>query len=290
MRYILFLIILLTSGSAFSQSFYYEKYDRRWILSFGTGFTSYFGELSNSGQFFDTRPNINVGMERKLTSRTSLRTELTWYSIDGSDSDADTQSRRQRNLSFFSHNFEWNFEAMFGLFREGRRYYQRRKVNPYGFFGIGLTYFNPKANYEGETYTLKPYMTEDVDYSRVAFIVPAGIGLKFKVNETWNINLEGGYRFTFTDFLDDVSTVYIDRSEIQDPIRVALIDRSVELNLPPSETGSVRGNSGANDGYAIINIKAEFYLPINDKYKDYNSAPSEKKGKRKKSKKVQGVF
>lgn len=252
---------ILISLSVFGQSFYYLNHDRRWIASFGTGTTSYFGELSNSGDYFDTKLNLNFGLERKLNSKWSVRSEITWYQIAGDDAEADDPGRVNRNLSFKSNNFEINIEGMWGFFREGNRFYQRRKVNPYIFAGIGISYINPKADYEGETYNLRKYLTEDVEYGRVVFVVPSGLGLKFKVHPMFNVNLEAGYRFTFTDYLDDVSTVYIDRSDITDPVRVALIDRSVELGLNPAEPGSKRGNPDADDGYAMFNIKAEFYLP-----------------------------
>ena len=151
--------------------------------------------------------------------------------------------------------------GILGLFREGNRFYQRRAINPYVFGGVGLTFFNPKANYEGETYNLRKYETENVKYGNVSIIFPAGIGLKIKVIPVLNINVEAGYRVTFTDYLDDVSTVYISTDSIQDPVRLGLVDRRVELGLAPEEPGTPRGNPGANDGYAMFNIKVEYYLP-----------------------------
>ena len=278
----LFLIITLLSLASSAQSFYNLKHDRRWIASFGTGTTTYFGELKNSGDYFDTKLNINIGLERKLNSKWSARAEITWYSLAGDDAEADDPGRVERNLSFKSNNWELNAEIMWGFFREGKRFYQRRIVNPYLFAGIGLSYTNPKAEYEGETYTLHDYLTEDVDYGRTIFVLPFGFGLKFKVQHHFNINLEAGYRFTFTDYLDDISTVYIDRSDITDPVRAALIDRRVELNLSPAETGSARGNQGADDGYAIFNIKVEYYLPTDLIFspKDNNQGPGKRRHRR----------
>ncbi len=252
-------IVLLESLGA--QSFYNQYHDRRWIASAGTGTTAYFGELNNPGKYFDTKPNLNIGLERKINSRWALRSEITWFQIDGSDAEADDEGRKARNLSFKSNNFELNIEAMWGVFREGSRFYRRRIVNPYLFAGFGLAYFNPKTDYEGVTYALRKYITEDVKYSRIAVVIPAGVGIKFKIMPQLNINLEAGYRTTFTDYLDDVSTVYINTENITDPVRIALIDRRPELGFPPAEPGTQRGNPGAKDGYAIFNIKAEYYLP-----------------------------
>lgn len=253
--------LMVLSVSVLGQSFHYQNYDRRWIASLGTGTTTYFGELKNPGDYFDTKLNLNFGLERKLTSKWSARSEFTWYQIAGDDAEADDPGRVNRNLSFKSNNFEANIELMWGFFREGNRFYQRRKINPYIFAGMGLSFINPKADYEGETYALRKYKTEDVEYSQVIFVLPAGAGLKFKIHPMFNVNLEAGYRMTFTDYLDDVSTIYIDRSNIEDPVRVGLIDRGIEIGQPAREPGDNRGNQDADDGYMIFNVKVEFYLP-----------------------------
>lgn len=254
-------IVLLLGLDTVAQSFHHRNHDRRWLFTAGTGITSYFGELSNPGDYFDSKPNLNFGLERKLNSKWGVRTELTWYQIAGADAESTNAQRRERNLSFKSNNFEINVEAMWMFFREGARFYQRRLVNPYLFAGIGLTAFTPKTDYEGVTYNLRKYNTENITYGSTAFVVPAGFGFRLKLSHTLNLNFEGGYRFAFTDHLDDVSTVYMDTQGIEDPVRVALIDRRPELGLPPAEAGSERGNSDQNDGYAIFNIKIEYYLP-----------------------------
>ena len=258
-----FIISLLIglSGNLAAQSFFHQNHNRQWLFTAGTGVSNYFGELANKNDFISTKPNLNFGLEKKLNSKWGVRSEITWYQLEGSDSEANELSRKQRNLSFKANNFEINIEALWGFFREGARFYQRRLANPYLLAGIGITYFNPKADYEGITYALRNYETENVKYSRTAFVVPVGGGIRFKVLPQLNINLEAGYRLTFTDYLDDVSTTYISTEGIEDPVRVALIDRRPELGVPPAEPGSQRGNPDAFDGYAIFNIKMEYYLP-----------------------------
>lgn len=41
--------------------------------------------------------------------------------------------------------------------------------------------------------------------------IPFGVNLDFIINKSWVIGVEGGFRFTFTDYLDDVSGYYWDR-------------------------------------------------------------------------------
>jgi len=253
-------LVLLAEGS-FAQSFYAIRKSRSMILVAGTGTSTYFGELANPGDYIDAKPNINVGLQYYLTSRINLRSELTWFTLEGSDAKSGSESRAPRNLSFKSNNLEFNVTGSISLFSNGNRYYRRPYFNIYGFGGLGFIYFNPKAEYQGQTYSLQPLQTEGEDYKRSGIVIPFGLGARFKAGPNLNISIEGGYRITFTDYIDDVSTVYKDVSTFTNPIAAALSDRRPEFPYPPAIPGSIRGNPDANDGYFLLNIKAEYYLP-----------------------------
>ena len=51
-------------------------------------------------------------------------------------------------------------------------------------------------------------------YRRIAVCFPLGFGIEKAFNSDLGIKIEAGYRFTMTDYLDDVSGVYADRSTI----------------------------------------------------------------------------
>ncbi|MCA6073402.1 hypothetical protein [Fulvivirga sedimenti] len=272
------LIVTLFSSVAWSQSFYNFNRQRDIILSFGTGTSAYFGDLNDPGDIFDTRWNINLGLEYFLNDRISVRGELMYFSLAGDDESSNTEGRVRRNLSFTSDNGELNFVGIFNFRRNGRRFYQRPGVNGYVFGGLGLAYFQPKAIVPdvyvddfgnstplpnaGEKIALKPLMTEGVDYNRVSLVIPFGGGVRFKAGPFFNIALEAGYRITFTDYLDDVSTTFRDQSIFGNDLTArALADRRPEIGLPRLAPGKRRGDSSDNDGYMIYNIKVEYYLP-----------------------------
>ena len=260
------IVFLFISEALKAQSFYGSRRDRSTILTAGTGTSSYFGDLNNPGDRFDSKLNLNLGLQYYFNHRFGSRAELTWFQLQGTDEEASTEGRVLRNLSFLSNNFELNVLGIMDILPHGGRFYQRPAVSPYVFAGVGLTYFIPTARYQGETYRLRPLKTENVDYSPVTLVFPFGFGLKFKAGPFFNIGLEAGYRHTLTDYLDDVSTVYVDKSgdnTVSDTpeIERALADRRPEIDLPPLSPGSKRGNPQDNDGYAIFNIKVEYYLP-----------------------------
>ena len=270
---VLFLVLVpeLVSG----QSFYAIRRERSLIATVGTGTAHYFGELVNPSSLGKVRPNIVLGAEYYFFDRISARGELTWFMIAGDDEDANSD-RKERNLNFYSHNFELDATAAIYAFRNGTRFYQRSILNFYGFAGIGLLYFNPKTYYQGESIALAPLETEGTSYSRVVPVIPFGLGMKIKYGPFFNIILEGGYRMTFTDYLDDVSIKrYPDPASLKSDLSRALSDRRRERDpdYPIVPGLGVRGNPKTNDGYILFNVKVQYYLPIefaNSQRKLYN--------------------
>jgi hypothetical protein len=246
-----------------SQSFFAMRRDRNFLVSFGTGTANYKGEMVNPGELGRLRPNIAIGAEYYLNSRLSARGELTYFQINGSDKDAD-DDRQERNLSFKSGCVELAVLGAINLSPMGVRFYQRSAFNIHAFAGIGVLYFNPKAEYKGETYALQPLQTEGKKYSRIQPVIPVGIGMRIKLDPFFNILVEGGYRFTFTDYLDDASIRrYPAAATLKNDLARALSDRRVEIDTQPSrptEVG-VRGNPKDKDGYLILNVTLQYYLP-----------------------------
>jgi len=267
-----YLLVLLILGETFfvsAQSFYAIRRERSLMLVAGTGNASYFGELKDPKEYLDPKFNLSAGLQYFITNRISTRAELTYFQLQGDDANSSDPSRVGRNLSFKSSNFEFNVSGAINLFPLAQRFYQRPPVNFYAFVGVGLLYTNPKAELDGKKYALQPLKTEDVSYSRLQFVIPYGLGGRIKVNPFFNIAIEGGYRLTFTDYLDDVSTVHPDKSS-WDPnsVRFKLSDRRPELGRDPYVAGTQRGFPDKNDGYFLLNVKVEYYLPENFLFND----------------------
>ncbi|TRX48411.1 hypothetical protein FNH22_29285 [Fulvivirga sp. M361] len=272
----IFFVLNLFATEITGQSFYNFKKGRDIIASFGTGTTSYFGDLNEPGDIIDTKLNFNAGLQYYFTNRVAVRAEGAWFRLSGDDTEAKNEGRLARNLSFKSDNVEINVVGIVQAFPNGTRFYQRPNVNFYGYGGIGILFFNPKGEVPqtdwngnaladaGKFVSLQPLQTEGEAYSRWTFVIPLGAGIKVKAGPFFNVGIEGGYRFTFTDYLDDVSTRYIDHNSLDaDPLRQALADKRYLVGLTPSEAGKVRGDDSNNDGYFIFNIKLEYYLPAN---------------------------
>ncbi|NOT76597.1 MAG: outer membrane beta-barrel protein [Cyclobacteriaceae bacterium] len=259
-----FLAGFLASDVVLAQSFFAMRRDRSLILTVGTGTSSYLGDLANEGDYLQANLNLHAGLQYYLSNRIAIRSEVSWFQLHGDDAKGTIESgRRNRNLNFQSNNFEINGVAMISLYPQGRSFYQRPPFNLYGFAGVGLLYFNPTTEYNGAKYQLQPQQTELVSYSLVTPIIPMGIGMRFKLGPFTNLSIEAGYRKTFTDYLDDVSTIHHDAAKFPNALAAALSDRRPEIGLALKEEGFLRGNPNNNDAYILYSVKVEYYLPIN---------------------------
>ncbi len=190
------------------------------------------------------------------------------YKINGADFLApDSSFNRQRNLSFESWNFESSLQGVYYFKDYGGDFFRRWKTDPYISAGIGFTTYNPKAELNGKEYKLRDFRTEGTSYGKVALVIPAAAGLKLRINEFINFNVEVAFRYTFTDYLDDVSTVYPQGTA--DNLASALSNRKDEIPVINTEAydqlvaGGPRGNPDNNDHYGFINFKLEIFLPNN---------------------------
>lgn len=268
MRVIPTIVLITLVYQIQAQNFLSWKYsDRYFSAALGSGNTMYIGELNSTNRIQQDLSHVSLGLEARLWSKVAARTELVYYQLRGNDRFAeDSTFQEQRNLSFRSNNLEFSIQGVFYMRKYRGDYYRRWAVDPYIAVGAGFTTFNPKTEYQGQFVELRPLQTENVSYSTVTMIIPAAAGLKLKINEFINLNFEIMYRYTFTDYLDDVSGTY-PTEPLSGPLAEALSNRKDEIPIVNAEAydalvpGNPRGDSSDNDQYLFLSIKIEFYLP-----------------------------
>lgn len=254
-------LLILVTLVAEAQSFYTLRRDRSLIATVGLNTSSYYGDLKDDSDILDAKPSLSIGLMTSITRRIYIRGEFSWVTLSGRDAESTENGKTWRNLSFTSSNYEFNVVGLVNLVEHRGRFYQRPNYNLYGFAGLGGLYFNPKAELDGQKYALQPLMTEGVKYSRFAVVIPFGIGGKIKATPFVNIALEAGWRKTFTDYIDDVSTVHVDNASFANPIAARLADRRPEIDLPVAAAGSKRGDPSNDDAYMLLTLRVEYYLP-----------------------------
>jgi hypothetical protein len=78
-----------------------------------------------------------------------------------------------------------------------------------------------------------------------------GLGARIKLTETLDFSIDLGFRYTFTDYLDDVSQNYVDLGVLNSPLAKAMSYRTGELNLDASSEHTYVGRDGVS--YTVEN-------------------------------------
>jgi hypothetical protein len=226
-----------------------------WLLNVGLGTTYYTGDLCEWGNLGHLRLGvaINAAATYRVSPQLSFRGEVQLYYIRGDQRDTHLAFN---NLSFRSINPDIWTGLQWDFWRDDNR---NHVIIPYALVGLGFTYMTPKATYKGKSYSLAPLQTEGVAYNRLPLIVRYGLGVPILATERFKLHLEGTYSHVMSDYLDDVSTVYPDKSRM-DPLAVALSDRRAEIGGKPTVAGEQRGNNGKNDGYFVVSGRLIFVI------------------------------
>jgi hypothetical protein len=241
-----------------------DKFFNIWKFTAGAGIATYKGDLDPSTGLNSIRPQLYVGAQYRFTGRISARAEAGWYQIAGDDKNS---KNKQRYLNFVSNNFEFNLGAMFDFVEYTRRYsrVERTRFYPYLFAGIGLTTLNPQTRYNGELYSLRGYMTEGKKYAPTALTYFPGIGVRYRLNGLIDLSLEGSYRFTSTDYLDDVSNKYAFNGDaVHDALAWGPNNPRPIQDFAPQF--NIRGNPTDRDGYFLLTAKIEIKTVTDGNY------------------------
>ncbi len=243
-------------------------------IGFTVGGMNYIGDLNNQSML--GKVNLACGGLYRLNfdERWSLRIDVDYGHVEGGNPDYIAR----RNLSFRSYILEGSMRAEFNFFPFSMRD-DHFIWTPYIFGGIGFFAFNPKAYFtdplSGESgwYALQPLCTEGqgtalaperTPYTLKQLTMPFGIGVKYHPSKSLTLSAEYGFRKTWTDYIDDVSTTYVDNEQlayISGDLVAGLADRSSEVEPGyVNAAGIKRGDDSLDDWFAYFNINVTLKL------------------------------
>lgn len=285
MKKLLLILFLFASFSTYSQSFYRYRFEEPWSISAGIGPTQYFGELYSFWKYNEgVQPDWNANFAVNYIFGTHLKARLegTYYKMSGSDPPSDPRAfRAPRNLSFRASNIEVAALIEYYWHPVKVNNITRHLWNPYIFAGVGMSTNNPQAELNGTWVDLRPLQLENNPYNDKIVVFPMGLGFKYKLNVYMDLKFEGNYRFTLTDYMDDISAYnvkefYLDLVDDyvtgNNPDRLRLAIRNPDFVLDNGEpdiaailrnNGRVRRGSGLDhrfDGYMTVSVGLEIYL------------------------------
>jgi hypothetical protein len=234
----------------------FGKEKRYNAIGFSVNALNYYGDLAPrpskiSTDISFTRPGFGVSFAHRFGPRYTVQGQFMYGTLKGSDNESADKSdldngiyRYQRNLSFRNQIKELSAVAIFDLFDNQSTYLSRVLWTPYAFLGVAGFLNDPKAQTPtGEWVKLRPLGTEgqysdllptDVNYgikpySAVQVAIPFGIGARLKLNEVFDFSADIAFRYTFTDYIDDVSMNYVDQGALKSDLARQMAYRTNEL-------------------------------------------------------------
>ncbi|MEZ5045462.1 MAG: outer membrane beta-barrel protein [Chitinophagaceae bacterium] len=245
------------------------------------GNTGYGKPFFNDNNFKQRNYFYGIGLQRKFRPYIGLQFNLSQGKISGSDQDVQYKSVEDPAYFRFKRNLDFKTKITEGalilsvyplqFFRSDSKL-ALIDFQPYFMAGLGLYSFNPMGSYydpiledlvwvelqplRTEGQGMKEYPTRKM-YATTQFNMPFGFGLKYKLGKYTQLSFEFLGRKLFTDYLDDVSTHFIDPAyfstylnEEDAQIAQSVHNKSNVISPDhPYVAGDIRGNNRHNDFY-----------------------------------------
>lgn len=206
-----------------------------------------------------------------------LRLEATFGKVSAFDSILAgvtdiAKNRFNRNLSFRSSISEFSLmtelHPLFIFIDWTNRDDDPPRYSPYLLAGVGYYSFNPQTKFENRWVDLQPLSTEGQGFSKYPdrqpyklkqLNFPVGIGVKYELSDLLSLRGEFVYRVLKTDYLDDVSTTYIDPQEFYNNFPVSQATLAEQLadrqRSKVAFAGGKRGSPAEKDAFFTFNLK-----------------------------------
>lgn len=239
------------------------------------GAANYYGDLQTRKLTFNQANAVfGAGATLDITNKLLLRGEYNFTKLGADDKQNKSASFRTRNLNFKTLIQELDLMAEYNLWD-----LSEKKITPYVFAGVGAFKFSPYTtdslygkvfliglSTEGQGFSQYPDRKE---YKKLQVNIPIGGGIKYAISDDVQFGFEYGLRLLFTDYLDDVSTNYIDENVLlnaKGPVAVSLAFRGDEIKTNPRsypKEGTFRGSPKAKDlyyyGLARLSIRMNWF-------------------------------
>ena len=206
---------------------------QRYRVFFGGGASNYFGDIGGAATEKNylgladvatntTHSSYHLGVLYKLQEKWDVKLNVNHAIIRGSDEGSRVENR---GLSFNSKLWEVSGQANYiffsprvgrgggGVFSKTGMGVSGQRLNFHVFAGAGLTHYNVSSL--GPEQVLTARREEEIkDPTGITAVIPAGLGVSYVVSNFWEIGMELGGRYTFTNSLDGFSSYYGNHNDI----------------------------------------------------------------------------
>jgi hypothetical protein len=225
MKRILVVFILFFIVAQFSQGQFWKS--RRYEALFSIGTTQFYGDIGgytkgeNALGFKDitlmqTRFNVTTGLKYKVAKDFNFRLNMAFGMLHATDEHGSNESRgMEAKTSFFEPTLlaEYYFikskldnSYLFSSGRGGQGNNIFQNLEVYAFTGFGGLSYNVKGNEE--------LIASGQKNSGFTAVIPVGIGMNLLFKPEFNLGLEFGWRYSFSDYLDGYTSQYSSSNDV----------------------------------------------------------------------------
>ena len=247
------ILLLYTSITSLCQTPYSS-----WELGIFGGGSYYLGEISQT-HFIPIELSFGPRLRYNYDQRIGIKGSLNIGQISANDANSNNSFQIDRNFSFTSQLIEGALIGEFNFFPYSALDSKSKLSTPFIFLGIGYVKHNPKSQLNGVLLSTNSLQTEGVNFKTNIFSVPIGVGYKLRVNR-FGFEFSWGIRKTNSDYLDDVSTNFLDASNSYSSSQANLSNTTQYENI-----GNIkRGDRYNNDWYVFTGLTIFVNLTPNE--------------------------
>src|SRR6187401_2449009 len=264
------LLAIILSLSFFNIHSFSQDGNKGTYIGFILGKMNYLEDLNpNSFTFSHSKASTGITIRQSLNRWISFKGGFAIGQIDAADH-YNRDYLKTRNLSFKTTIKEVSIGLEASLLDLSTSHF-----TPYVFGDAVLYHFNPWAyDISGNKVFLNPLSTEgqglsqfpeQKPYKLTQIAIGFGFGARYAINQNINIGLEMIQRKTFTDYLDDVSSIYVDKNVLLQAkgakaVEMAYRGDEIPGGLPYPNHGEKRGTPTEMDWYYFFGVNFEIKL------------------------------
>jgi len=183
-------------------------------LGFSVGSSVYLGDMDSpnyADKIDDLNPALGFFFRQPINNHFSVKLNFIRGTLSAADSVSTLDWQLSRNMSFRTPYSELGAFIEYDVFDVSSARSQRWWT-PFFTVGLGYFHFNPTTILDGDVIDLQPVGTEGQGldgyapkYATNIMSLPIGGGFKFRLTSAISIQAQMINRFTFTDYIDDVS-------------------------------------------------------------------------------------
>ena len=265
--YVLLIAVTLHSG----------LHSQTWYVGFGPGASQYTGDIPDRSAQALFRGTASGGIHYHNGKRFHL--SLTGMATQLRAMDANTDNLKSRGLSFTSWLSEGALMGRFDLISRNEG-----KFRAYATAGAAMFYVNPWTfGASGDKVSLYPLSTggqglsqyPDVkDHQKINAAIPFGGGVDVAFFKRTRLEFDFILRKTFTDYIDDIGSIYPDRNVLLNAKGAAAVAYAWRGTGAYPAAGSARGDSKNMDLYSSFNIRLKLPLSKDERTPAPKPAPT----------------